>query len=138
MHHSIYHLPPVDRPAKFESDQIGKFRERAFIHAWQDITAWPDWMIRAPSKASKTEDEHLGIDVYIHTDIGDIPVQIKGSLANCRDYAEKRHNGVTTIIIMTGNSSEEIRHFSIKHLKRAYEITKHRLRMAQRAALANT
>lgn len=139
MHSSIYRLPPADRALKFETDRIGKLRERAFIHAWQDITAWPKWMIRAPTKASKIDDEHRGIDVYFHTDVGDIPVQIKGSVSRFVEYVrDERHQNITAVIVFEGDTAEKIRSYTYKPLKKGYEIAKQRLRMARRGQLANT
>ncbi len=139
MHPSIYRLPPAERPEKFESDQRGKLRERAFIHAWQDITAWPRWMIRAPTKAPKLDDEYRGIDVYFHTDVGDIPIQIKGSVARFVEYVrDDRHGNVTAVIVYEGHSAEEIRGYTLKPIKKGYEIAKQRQRDARRAQLANT
>lgn len=139
MHPSIYRLHPSERAEKFETDQLGKLRERAFIHAWQDITIWPKWMIRAPTKASKTDDELNGIDVYFHTDVGDIPVQIKGSVTRFVEYVrDPKHQNVTAVIVSETDTPEEIRNNTRKPLKKGYEIAKQRLRMARRSQLAKT
>ena len=132
MHPSIYQLPKTAREEKFESDQIGKRRERAFIHAWSDMLNWPPWMVRAPTKANEIENQ-AGIDVHVHTDIGPIPVQIKGSVASCKDYFDRRGpNGVTTVIVSHTDSVENIRASTLKHLKKGYEIAKHRLLKSRR------
>lgn len=133
MHYSIYRLPPEKRAEKFESDQRGRLREQAFLHAWRDVGVWPKWMIRAPTKASKTDDEWYGIDAYIHTDIGDLPVQVKGSTRNMYQYLEQRgHGHITIVIVNEVDSAEAIRGYTHEHLKKGYEIMKHRLKTTER------
>ncbi len=127
MHPSIYRLPKKARRQKFEQFQLGKSRERAFIHAWSDVLSLPRWMTRAPTKANETENQ-AGIDAYVHTDVGPIPVQIKGSVTSCKDYFDQRGpNGVTTVAVSHTDSAERIRASTLTHLKKGYEIAKNRL-----------
>jgi DNA polymerase III epsilon subunit-like protein len=132
MHHSIYRLPPEKRAEKFESDQRGRLREQAFLHAWRDVSVWPKWMIRAPTKASKTDDIYRGIDAYIHTDIGDLPVQVKGSTMQMHRYLQGGHQGITVVVVNEVDTPETIRGYTHEHLKKGYEIAKNRLLKAQR------
>ena len=140
MHPSIYNLRPEERPAKFESDKKGKLRERAFIHAWQDITAWPEWMTRAPTKSSRIDDEHFGIDAYFHTDFGDIPIQVKGSARGFFSYIKQAgHIGITVVVVNETDTPESIRGYTCRHIEKGYRILRGSARkQAHLRQLANT
>jgi hypothetical protein len=74
--------------------------ERDFFEAFErGIPAALHWY-RDVRRATKREDQEDGVDAFIVTDIGEIPIQIKSSRSGIRGYRWKRPESQAIIVVV--------------------------------------
>lgn len=65
----------------------------------------PAWLIGYEKATPK--DDSLGIDGWLHTDVGKIPLQVKSSIAGKQKFTERKSH-IPIVVIQVGQSDEQI------------------------------
>lgn len=80
----------------------GQLRERAFLHLIETAIQegkTPEWMTGV--EAADEKSDRKGVDVWVHTDVGKIPLQVKSSQSGF-DKASKKHPKIPIIVVDPG------------------------------------
>lgn len=115
------HIPGRPRPRQNIAQQIkaaaeekGVMTEKRFFavlrHCLQERKrSWmlPQWFYDVKKAAPRYDKK--GVDAFVLTDVGKIPVQIKSSVAGAKQFLNKQcHEGIVIIVINKNASDEKI------------------------------
>lgn len=116
-----WHIPGRPRPRQNIAQQIkaaaeerGALTEKRFftvIRSYLDggNRSWilPQWFYGVEKAAPRHD--RKGVDAFVLTDVGKIPVQIKSSMAGAKQFSNKQcHEGIVVIVINKNITDEKI------------------------------
>jgi hypothetical protein len=88
------------------TQERGRLAEDKVLHCLQDFCFVPDW-IKGIRRASLKEDQQ-GQDVFLLTDVGEMPVQIKSSVAGVRRFRQRYGDRIPVVIVASFDRPEEV------------------------------
>jgi len=101
------------RALGYVGNDVGKAGEQRVFKACRhgDFPSW--WLGSRP--ATQEEDVYQETDLVVHTDVGDIPLQVKTSLHKRTDRIPQRSKqGVAIICVSLDDSDDEIKQRTIR------------------------
>ena len=88
--------------------RIGKAGERRVIKAFC-VPGTPEWVLKSVRPATPEEDAQ-GVDVFLRTDVGEIPIQVKTSVKNDHETrVEDTNKDIPHVYLTLRESDAEVR-----------------------------
>ncbi len=88
------------------TQERGRLAEDKVLQCLQDLCLIPEW-VKGIRPATKEEDRQ-GQDAFLQTDVGEIPIQIKSSVAGAERFRQKYGDRIPVVIVASFDRLDEV------------------------------